>query len=122
MSNQPPGRGPAPRELPRVRLEGRDGEYYLDIRLRQFRSVTNPHDFIDYGDADQAMAMLDPNFIADVFTISSRSCSWCHEMNDITETKTYCHQCGHRADLPRAKCDCEQCTFDRSRVSSLMTI
>src|SRR4051794_10908880 len=38
-----------------------------------------------------------------------RTCSWCHEINDVTAGRTLCKQCGHRADLSRLACDCEQC-------------
>lgn len=40
----------------------------------------------------------------------SKSCSWCHEMNEmLPERRTWCHSCGHRADLPRHCCDCQRC-------------
>ena len=35
-----------PRMLPIVSLHGTD--YFIDLRLRQFREVTNPHNFIDF--------------------------------------------------------------------------
>jgi hypothetical protein len=38
-----------------------------------------------------------------------RTCSWCHEINDLTAGPTVCKQCGHRGDLPRMECDCPQC-------------
>lgn len=35
-----------PRRLPVVALEGKS--YFLDMRLRQYRNVENPHDSIDF--------------------------------------------------------------------------
>jgi hypothetical protein len=45
---------------------------------------------------------------------TSVSCSWCYEMNDVTEavaagTPIYCSNCEHRADALREKCDCRKC-------------
>jgi hypothetical protein len=39
--------------------------------------------------------------------LTRQSCSWCHELNDITDRA--CARCGHRADLPRLACDCRRC-------------
>ena len=39
--------------------------------------------------------------------LTRRSCSWCHELNSVTEYS--CAECGHRADLPRMVCDCRRC-------------
>lgn len=49
-----------------------------------------------------------------VSTRTSVSCSWCYEMNDVTEAvatgaPTYCFNCAHRADVLREKCDCRKC-------------
>lgn len=41
--------------------------------------------------------------------MSVRSCSWCHEFNEISAESTTCWRCGHRADLARIHCDCQQC-------------
>jgi hypothetical protein len=38
-----------------------------------------------------------------------RSCSWCHEVNDVTAGPGRCKVCGHRADVPRLECDCSRC-------------
>ena len=38
-----------------------------------------------------------------------QTCSWCHEVVDITAGPTLCHLCGHRADVARVNCDCHQC-------------
>lgn len=35
-----------PRRLPIVTVEGKS--YFLDIRLRQYRNVENPHDWVDF--------------------------------------------------------------------------
>lgn len=45
---------------------------------------------------------------------TQRSCSWCHELNDVTAAAlrgdpVFCARCGHRADLPRMNCDCATC-------------
>jgi hypothetical protein len=37
-----------PRELPKIQVGTK--VYYVDARLRQFRNVENPHDYLDYGD------------------------------------------------------------------------
>jgi hypothetical protein len=40
----------------------------------------------------------------------SRSCSWCHQMNDVRSVPApLCSNCHHRADVPRAECDCFAC-------------
>lgn len=39
-----------------------------------------------------------------------RTCSWCHELNDVSRGPTTCRGCGHRADLSRLECDCSQCS------------
>ena len=36
----------SPRRLPAVHLHGVD--YFVDRRLRQFREVTNPHNYVDF--------------------------------------------------------------------------
>ena len=38
----------SPRELPKVWINGK--LYYRDDRLRQFREVSNPHNWIDFED------------------------------------------------------------------------
>lgn len=38
---------------------------------------------------------------------SSRSCSWCHTMNDVREE--FCSNCGHCAHVPRRQCYCSEC-------------
>ena len=35
-----------PRRLPTTIINGK--EYFIDERLKQFRDVENPHDFIDF--------------------------------------------------------------------------
>ena len=35
-----------PRRLPIVTLEGK--HYFFDIRLRQYRNVENPHDYVNF--------------------------------------------------------------------------
>jgi len=35
-----------PRRLPIVTVEGK--RYFLDMRLRQYRNVENPHDYFDF--------------------------------------------------------------------------
>ena len=39
--------------------------------------------------------------------VTSRSCSWCHAMNDVAEC--YCRECGHAVGVPRMDCDCPRC-------------
>jgi len=46
-----------------------------------------------------------------------RSCSWCHELNELRGTPTYCWSCGHRADVARISCDCPECS--RARILTL---
>jgi len=41
------------RQLPIIEILG--GYYYVDERLRQWRNVFNPHDFIDWDLFDRAM-------------------------------------------------------------------
>lgn len=43
--------------------------------------------------------------------LTSRSCSWCHTMNQTNAGPgaPTCSECGHRADLPRSACDCARC-------------
>jgi hypothetical protein len=43
----------------------------------------------------------------------SQSCSWCHELNDLSQPGPIFCECGHRADLPRADCTCPSCERDR---------
>jgi hypothetical protein len=43
-----------------------------------------------------------------------RVCSWCSQMNDLTQAKrdglkAYCPNCNHRADIEREACDCQKC-------------
>ena len=40
---------------------------------------------------------------------TSRSCSWCHNSNEIGAGPAYCWDCGHRADVGRLECDCSIC-------------
>jgi hypothetical protein len=44
------------KELPIVMFNGK--KYYLDARLNQLRSKTNPHDFIDLTDLEVAWLLL----------------------------------------------------------------
>lgn len=44
-----------------------------------------------------------------------RVCSWCNQMNDLTQAKrdgvkAYCPNCNHRADIERDACDCQKCS------------
>jgi hypothetical protein len=38
-----------------------------------------------------------------------QTCSWCHELVDVTGAPTLCPNCGHRADVSRLDCDCPAC-------------
>jgi len=38
------------RRLPTVKINGKT--YYVDTRLRQYRNVENPHDFIDMDEEE----------------------------------------------------------------------
>lgn len=54
---------------------------------------------------------------------ASLSCSWCHEMNDISPNIThgvaiYCRNCGHRADVARVDCDCRNCKATRRLIET----
>lgn len=45
----------------------------------------------------------------------SQSCSWCHQINQLTITlggimASFCSNCGHRADKSRLECDCPSCS------------
>lgn len=40
--------------------------------------------------------------------ISSRSCSWCHHLNDTRVE--FCERCRHCAQLPRMQCYCSDCS------------
>ena len=46
--NQPESKTPV--QLPIIQMNGKS--YYVDSRLKQYRNVENPHDFIDFGDND----------------------------------------------------------------------
>jgi hypothetical protein len=44
-----------------------------------------------------------------------RVCSWCGQMNDLTQdkksgVKPYCPHCQHRADIEPDACDCQKCS------------
>jgi hypothetical protein len=41
--------------------------------------------------------------------LSTRSCSWCHVANPVTER--WCARCGHAAQLARMLCDCARCSL-----------
>lgn len=43
-----------PKELPKVKLEGSNKEYYYDERLQQIRNVENPHDYADLSRDENA--------------------------------------------------------------------
>lgn len=45
----------------------------------------------------------------DQTTVIRRTCSWCHEINELRDGPTACIACGHRADVPRICCDCRLC-------------
>lgn len=47
-----------------------------------------------------------------IFSVKT-SCSWCHEMNEMTGDPVYCWNCGHRGDVPRMECDCQKCQSGR---------
>jgi hypothetical protein len=38
-----------------------------------------------------------------------QTCSWCHEVVDVTGGPALCPNCGHRADVARLDCDCPAC-------------
>lgn len=41
---------------------------------------------------------------------TSRSCSWCHTINDLIPGRSaFCVACEHRADVARLDCDCPKC-------------
>ena len=63
-----------PKRLPMVRLQ--DVEYFVDFRLRQFREVTNPHNYIDF-DTEKGRQM----------------CMGCWRLE--------CSECGQTAVVPR---------------------
>lgn len=42
-----------------------------------------------------------------------QSCSWCHHVNVIRQSPTFCADCGHRADVARLSCDCPKCAMGR---------
>jgi nitrate/TMAO reductase-like tetraheme cytochrome c subunit len=46
--------------------------------------------------------------------MTTESCSWCHEMNDVRDE--YCQTCGHQAHASRMNCLCEQCAPGRHAV------
>lgn len=46
QNNQAENRSPV--QLPIIQMNGRS--YYVDSRLKQYRNIENPHDFIDFDD------------------------------------------------------------------------
>jgi hypothetical protein len=52
-----------------------------------------------------------------MMTITSRSCSWCHRMNDADSR--FCQECGHEAHVARLACRCRQCVAVAPRLEPL---
>lgn|GEM_PF-3345536 len=50
----------------------------------------------------------------------AQSCSWCHEINDISAGNALCKGCGHRADVSRSECDCDFCKGEREVRAAFM--
>ena len=83
----------SPRFLPSVHLRGVD--YFVDERLRQFRQVTNPHNYIEF-DTEKGRQMLGEFFLL--------NCSVCGQELGVPFTPTdwiVCIRCGERIEISR---------------------
>lgn len=83
----------APHQLPIISLDGTD--YYVDARLRQFREIMNPHNFVDFGtEAGRRM----------VSECAIFECYYCQQITvvpfDSDDDKIECRRCGSAALLP----------------------
>ena len=74
-----------PHMLPIIVLHGTD--YFIDLRLRQFREVTNPHNFIDF-DTETGRQMCRECSIA-----SCPRCNSCEIVMEDVES-IICEECG----------------------------
>ena len=86
---------PGPRRLPTVHHDG--DEYFVDVRLQQFRTVTPPlrHiEFIDF-ESERGRRMLEDCLILE--------CFWCGQTIVVSrrsnEKDAQCLQCGARLSL-----------------------
>ena len=82
-----------PRMLPAVHMHGT--EYFIDERVRQFREVTNPHNFIDF-DTTRGLNMLK--------RIRLVACPGCGQFVGVRksgpEERVRCLRCGRRFRVP----------------------
>ena len=83
----------APHQLPIISLDGT--EYYVDARLRQFREVTNPHNFVDF-ETETGRRMVSECAIFE--------CYYCNQItvfpSGTTDEDIVCRRCGTSALLP----------------------
>jgi ribosomal protein S27E len=83
-----------PRMLPAVRMHGT--EYFIDERVRQFREVTKPYNFIDF-DTMRGLIMLN--------RLCRVACPGCGQSVGIRksgpEERVRCLRCGRRFRVPR---------------------
>ena len=78
---------PGPHQLQIVRLH--DVDYFVDIRMNQFREVENPHNFIDF-DTEIGQQMWSECNIAECPNCGVDDAIWGHESGN----KKVCSLCG----------------------------
>ena len=84
---------PGPWRLPILNYEGVN--YFLDMRLKQFREVRNPHSFVDF-DSDVGMRMC-----AGIIVLACPYCGQGHIEPESIETRFLrCQRCKGALAIP----------------------